>query len=171
MAASKFNATEGAALKKAMNEFDEKLKKAKEDNDTKMTNLINERNKLEAEAAKLNEDYAQGLITSLNAQKKQEEIQTKAASWEKKMSDYQDSAVKEENKLVKEEKELNEKYMVLMNQFNKLASMAIDEINADNRYKMIVNAVSVVKADPSLNISDLVLERVDALFEAGALNL
>jgi hypothetical protein len=34
---------------------------------------------------------------------------------------------------------------------------------------MIVNAVSVVDADPSLNISDLVLERVNALYEAGAL--
>ena len=47
----------------------------------------------------------------------------------------------------------------------------IDEINADGRYKMIINAVSVVDADPALNISNLVLERVDALYEAGALEL
>jgi hypothetical protein len=34
---------------------------------------------------------------------------------------------------------------------------------------MIVNAVSVVDADPTLNISDLVLQKVDELYAAGAL--
>jgi hypothetical protein len=34
---------------------------------------------------------------------------------------------------------------------------------------MIVNAVSVVDADPTLNISDLVLQKVDELYTAGAL--
>jgi outer membrane protein len=75
----------------------------------------------------------------------------------------------EGQELQKEEQALNEEQMVLMNRFKNLASKAIDEINADRRYKMIINAVSVVDADPALNISDLVLERVNVLYEAGDL--
>ena len=56
-----------------------------------------------------------------------------------------------------------------MNRFQALTRKALDEINADKRYKMILNAVSVVDADPSLNISDIVLKSVDELYEAGAL--
>ena len=56
-----------------------------------------------------------------------------------------------------------------MNRFQKLTRLALDEINADKRYKMIVNAVSVVDADPTLNISDVVLKKVDELYEANAL--
>ena len=62
-----------------------------------------------------------------------------------------------------------EEQMVLMNRFQAIAREAIADINADRRYKMIVNAVSVVDADPTLNISDIVLKRVDELYEAGAL--
>ena len=54
----------------------------------------------------------------------------------------------------------------IMNRFKDLVNKAIEEVNADRRYKMIINAVSVVDANPELNISDLVLERVDALYEA-----
>ena len=157
MAASKLNAIDGVALETAMNEFQQKLTKAKQTNDTKMANLMAE--------------YAKGFITSLDAQKKQDEIQTKAATWEEKMTNYQKTALKEEENYAKQEQDLNERYMVLLNKFKKLASLAIDEINADGRYKMIINAVSVVNADPALNISNLVLERVDALYEAGALEL
>lgn len=171
MAASKLNAIDGVALETAMNEFQQKLSKAKQTNDTKMANLMAERDKLEAEVAKLNDEYAKGFITSLDAQKKQDEIQTKAATWEEKMTNYQKAALKEEENYAKQEQDLNERYMVLLNKFKKLASLAIDEINADGRYKMIINAVSVVDADPALNISNLVLERVDALYEAGALEL
>lgn len=171
MAASKLNAIDGVALETAMNEFQQKLTKAKQTNDTKMANLMAERDKLEAEVAKLNDEYAKGFITSLDAQKKQDEIQTKAATWEEKMTNYQKTALKEEENYAKQEQDLNERYMVLLNKFKKLASLAIDEINADGRYKMIINAVSVVDADPALNISNLVLERVDALYEAGALEL
>jgi outer membrane protein len=56
--------------------------------------------------------------------------------------------------------------MVLMNKFQNLSRRAINELNADKRYKMIVNAVSVVDADPTLNISDIVLKRVDELYAA-----
>jgi Skp family chaperone for outer membrane proteins len=85
------------------------------------------------------------------------------------MNNFQTSVQTEGQELQKEEQALNEEQVVLMNRFKELATKAIDEINVDRRYKMIINAVSVVDADPTLNISDLVLERVDALYVAGEL--
>ena len=169
MAASKFYATEGVALETKMQNFQQKSLTVQEGWAKKEQNLANEYNKLQAEAAKLEEDYAKGLITTLNAQKKQEEIQKKANTIQTKMNNFQTTVQTEGQDLQKEEQALSEEQMVLMNRFKEIATKAIDEINADGRYKMIINAVSVVDADPSLNISDLVLERVDALYEAGEL--
>ena len=169
MASSKFFANEGVALETKVKDFQQKSLTIQEGWAKKEQNLANEYNKLQAEAAKLEEDYAKGLITTLNAQKKQEEIQTKANTIQTKMNNFQTSVQNEGAELQNEEQALNEEQMVVMNRFKELATKAIDEINADRRYKMIINAVSVVDADPALNISDLVLERVDALYEAGAL--
>lgn len=169
MAASKFYATEGVALETKMQNFQQKSRTVQEGWAKKEQNLTNEYNKLQSEAAKLEEDYAKGLITTLNAQKKQEEIQTKANTIQTKMANFQSTVQTEGQDLQKEEQALGEEQMVLMNRFKEIATKAIDEINADGRYKMIINAVSVVDADPALNISDLVLERVDALYEAGEL--
>lgn len=169
MASSKFFANEGVALETKVKDFQQKSLTIQEGWAKKEQNLANEYNKLQAEAAKLEEDYAKGLITTLNAQKKQEEIQTKANTIQTKMNNFQTTVQNEGAELQNEEQALNEEQMVVMNRFKELATKAIDEINADRRYKMIINAVSVVDADPALNISDLVLERVDALYEAGAL--
>ena len=169
MAASKFYATEGVALENKVQNFQQKSLTIQDSWAKKEQSLTNEYNKLQSEAAKLEADYAKGLITTLNAQKKQEEIQSKANSIQAKMQNFQTSAQAESQDLQKEEQALNEEQMVLMNRFKDLATKAIDEINADRRYKMIVNAVSVIDADPALNISDLVLERVNALYLAGEL--
>lgn len=169
MASSKFFANEGVALETKVKDFQQKSLTIQEGWAKKEQNLANEYNKLQAEAAKLEEDYAKGLITTLNAQKKQEEIQTKANTIQTKMNNFQTTVQNEGAELQNEEQALNEEQMVVMNRFKELATKAIDEINADRRYKMIINAVSVVDADPALNISDLVLERVDALYDAGAL--
>ncbi len=166
MASSKFNAKEGVELETKMQNFQQKSLATQEGWKKKEENLANEYNKLQVEAAKLEEDYAKGLITTLNAQKKQEEIQTKANSIQTKMNNFQATVQTEGQDLQVEEQNLNEEYVVLMNRFKNLVSKAIDEINADRRYKMIINAVSVVDANPELNISDIVLERVDALYEA-----
>lgn len=166
MAASTFYANEGVALETKMQNFQQKSSTTQENWTKKEQSLANEYNKLQTEAAKLEEDYAKGLITTLNAQKKQEEIQTKANSIQTKMNNFQATVQKEGQELQVEEQNLNEEYMVLMNRFKDLVNKAIEEVNADRRYKMIINAVSVVDANPELNISDLVLERVDALYEA-----
>ena len=121
---------------------------------------------MQNDAAKLNEDYQKGLITTLNAQQKGEELAKKEQSIQSRYNSLQSSAQKEAEKLAKEEQDLMEAQMVLMNKFQDLTRRAIAEINADRRYKMILNAVSVIDADPTLNISDLVLKKVDELYAA-----
>ena len=85
------------------------------------------------------------------------------------MTALQTTVQSEGAKLQTEEQALAEEQVVLMNRFQELARQAINTINADRRYKMIINAVSVVDADPTLNISDLVLKQVDELYAAGTL--
>lgn len=167
LASSKFNA-ECVAFETKMQEFRDKSVKTQEGWQKKEQGLAYEYNKLQSDAAKLEEEYAKGLITTLNAQKKQEEMQTKAASIQTRMNNFQSTVQKETAELAKEEQNLNEEYMVIMNRFQDLVNKAVKEINADRRYKMIVNKVAVVDANPELNISDLILERVDALYEAAS---
>ena len=169
MASSKLFASEGSALETKVKEFQQRAATAQEGWAKKEQNLANEYNKLQAEAAKLEQDYAKGLITTLNAQQKQEEIQKKGANIQTKMNNFQTTVQTEGQELQAEEQALAEEQVVIMNRFKELANKAIEELNADRRYKMIINAVSVVDADPALNISDLVLERVNTLYEAGAL--
>lgn len=169
MASSAFYAKEGVAFETKMQNFQQKSATTQEAWAKKEQNLANEYNKLQAEAAKLEQDYAKGLITTLNAQQKQEELQKKGESIQTRMTALQTTVQTEGQALQKEEQTLGEEQMVLMNRFQELTRKALDEINADKRYKMILNAVSVVDADPSLNISDVVLKSVDELYEAGAL--
>ena len=124
---------------------------------------------MQNDAVKLQQDYEKGLITTLNAQQKGQELAEKEQSIQSRMSSLQTTIQKEGEELAKEEQALAEEQMVIMNRFQELTRKALDEINADKRYKMIINAVSVVEADPSLNISSLVLKKVDELYEAGTL--
>lgn len=169
MAQSKLFAAEGKALEAKMQDFQTRATAAQEGWAKKEQSLASEYNKLQADAEKLQQDYAKGLITSLNAQQKQEELQKKGESIQTRMTALQTTVQTEGQALQKEEQALGEEQMVLMNRFQELTRKALDEINADKRYKMILNAVSVVDADPSLNISDVVLKSVDELYEAGAL--
>ena len=169
MAQSKLFAAEGKALEAKMQDFQTRAAAAQEGWAKKEQSLASEYNKLQADAEKLQHDYAKGLITSLNAQQKQEELQKKGESIQTRMTALQTTVQTEGQALQKEEQALGEEQMVLMNRFQELTRKALDQINADKRYKMILNAVSVVDADPSLNISDIVLKSVDELYEAGAL--
>ena len=166
---SKIYAKEGAALQAKVQTFQEKAASVQESWAKKEQNLANEYTKLQNEAIKLQQDYEKGLITTLNAQKKSEELATKEQSIQSRLSTLQSSAQTEGEQLAKEEQALAEEQAVIMNRFNTLVRKAIDEINADKRYKMIVDGMTVIDADPSLNISDLVLAKVDELYEAGTL--
>lgn len=169
MASSKLYATVGSALEAKVKEFQQRATTAQESWAKKEQNLANEYNKLQSDAMKLQQDYEKGLITTLNAQQKQEDLQKKGESIQTRMNALQSTVQTEGQKLQEEEMALTEEQAVLMNRFQQLTRLALDQINADKRYKMIVNAVSVVDADPTLNISDVVLKKVDELYEAEAL--
>ena len=170
LASSKLYATDGKAWETKRDDFQARATAAQESWAKSEQSLANEYTKLQNDAIKLQQDYEKGLITTLNAQQKGEELAKKEQSIQTRMSSLQTTVQKESEKLAQEELAIAEEQMVLMNRFNELTRKALAEINADGRYKMILNAVSVIDADPSLNISSLVLKKVDELYEAGALN-
>ena len=107
---------------------------------------------LQNEMQQLAEKYQKGLITTRNAQEKEQELQKRAASLQ--------SAAQ------KEGKELEEENIVFQNRLNDLIMRAIQDINADKKYKMIMQATSLLDADESLNISEAVLAKVNELYAA-----
>lgn len=166
LASSSIYAKEGKSLEEKMVAFQTKMTTSQESWAKKEQGLAAEYSKLERDAAKLQEDYQKGLITTLNAQQKQEELQKKGNNIQNRVNNLQATMQSEAQTLQTEEQTLAEEQMVLMNKFHDLTRRAIAEINADGRYKMILNAVSVVDADPTLNISDLILKKVDELYAA-----
>ncbi len=128
--------TEGKAL-------EEKTQKAQETWAKKQQNL-------QYQANQLQEKFQKGLITSFNAQKEQEELQKKAVNLE--------------NTVQEEGRKLEEESLVFMNRTQDLIMRAVQEINADKKYKMIVNASALLDADTTLNITEQVLEVVNRLY-------
>lgn len=170
LASSKLYAAEGKALEAKMQEFQTRATAAQEGWTKSEQSLAAEYNKLQNDAVKLQQDYEKGLITTLNAQQKGEELAKKEQSIQTRMNTLQSTVQKEGEQLAKDEQALAEEQLVIMNRFQELTRKALEEINADKRYKMILNATSVIDADPTLDISSLVLKKVDELYEAGALN-
>ena len=138
LAESEIYKTEGVALQ-------EKTQKAQNSWAQKEQNL-------QYEAVQLQEKYQKGLITTADAQKQQESI-------EKKISNYQTSAQKEAETL-------DEENYVFSNRTQDLILRAIQSINADKKYKMVVNSTALLDADPALDISDAVLAKVNDLYAA-----
>ena len=111
---------------------------------------------LQAEAAQLQEKYEKGLITSRDAQAQQESIQKRVAS-------YQANAQKEAQTL-------DEENFVFSNRAQDLLQRAVKEINADGKYKLIINASALIDADTTLNITPAVLAKVNELYAADKKN-
>ena len=107
---------------------------------------------LQAEAAQLQEKYQKGLITTRDAQATQESTQKRVAS-------YQANAQKEAQSL-------DEENYVFTNRAQDLLHRAVQEINADKRYKLIVNASALIDADTTLDITAAVLAKVNELYAA-----
>lgn len=128
--------TEGVALRNKIAKAEEKF--AKKDQD------------LQKEMQQLAEKYQKGLITTRDAQTKEQELQKRAAA-------LQQQAQKEVPALQEEE-------MVLNNRVNDLIQRAIKAINADKKYKLIVNSTALLDADESLNITEQVLAKVNELY-------
>ncbi len=105
---------------------------------------------LQSKAAQLQEKYQKGLITTADAQKEQQQI-------EKNVAAYQNAAQKEAQTL-------EEENYVFTNRAQDLLQRAVKQINADKKYKLILNAASLIDADTTLNITPLVLETVNKLY-------
>lgn len=166
---SKLYAKEGEELNKKVQDYQQRLVAAQQSWAQREQGLAAEYNKLQNDAVKLQQDYEKGLITTLNAQQKSEELATKEQSIQSRMNSLQSTVQSESQTLAAEEQALAEEQMVVMNRFNTLLRLAIGEINADKRYKMIIDGMTVIDSDPTLNISSLVLQKVDELYEGGAL--
>ena len=107
---------------------------------------------LQYEATQLQEKYQKGLITTADAQKQHESI-------ERKITNYQTSAQKEAESL-------DEENFVFSNRTQDLILRAIQAINAEKKYKMVVNSTALLDADPALDISDAVLAKVNEFYAA-----
>lgn len=129
---------EGAALQ-------EKTQKAQ-------TSWAQKEQNLQAEAAQLQEKYQKGLITTNDAQAQQQSI-------EKRVASYQSSAQKEAQAL-------DEENYVFTNRAQDLLHRAVQEINGDKKYKLIINATALIDADSTLNITPAVLAKVNELYAA-----
>ena len=107
---------------------------------------------LQSEAAPLQEKYQKGLITTNDAQAQQQSIEKSEAA-------YQSSAQKEAQAL-------DEENYVFTNRAQDLLHRAVQDINADKKYKMIVNSTALIDADTTLNITPAVLAKVNELYAA-----
>ena len=107
---------------------------------------------LQSEAAQLQEKYQKGLITTNDAQAQQQSI-------EKRVASYQSSAQKEAQAL-------DEENYVFTNRAQDLLHRAVQEINGDKKYKLIINATALIDADSTLDITPAVLAKVNELYAA-----
>ena len=138
LAQSELFLTEGDALQK-------KTEKAQESWAKKGQNL-------EYEAAKLQEKYQKGLITTANAQAEQQKLEQRAAALQQAQQ--------------KEAQALEEENYVFTNRAQDLLRRAVEAVNSDRRYKLIINASALIDADTTLNISEQVLAKVNELYKA-----
>ena len=102
------------------------------------------------------------MITSITYQQKGEDLQRRYA-------EFQTTVQNEADKLMKKEQTILEEQQVLSTRFTTLLKMAVDNINSDKKYKMVVTNDVIISADESLNISALVLAEMDRLYDEGAL--
>ena len=136
LAESEIFKTEGVALQ-------EKTEKAQKSWAQKEKNL-------QYEATQLQEKYQKGLMTTADFQQKGQALEKRAAN-------FQTNAQKEMQSL-------EEENFVFTNRSQDLLMRAIKEINAEGKYKMVVNATALLDAAASLDISDAVLAKVNELY-------
>ena len=115
--------------------------------------LANRERNLNSEMQQLNDKYQKGLITTRDAETKMQELQKRAASWQ--------------NSAQKSMKELEEENFVFQNRLKDLVSRAIQNINAEHKYKMVINKnMALLEADTTLDISKAVLVKMNELYKA-----
>ncbi len=106
---------------------------------------------IQKEVAQLQQKYQNGLITTANAQKEQQSLETRAREFGERTQ--------------KEMRTLEEENTVFANRTQKLIMEAVANINKDKKYKMIVNASALIDADTTLDISTIVLKELNELYK------
>lgn len=167
---SKMSQIEGAAFEKKFTDFSNKVKKYQDKAGKTQQSWQNKETAFANEAQKIQDDYNKSMITGITAQQKSEDLQRRAGEYQKTMQREAESLAKDERKIAEEEAQLAEEQQVLDTRFARLVKLAVDNVNADGRYKMVISNVDIINAHESLNISSLVLAEMDKLYEEGALD-
>lgn len=114
--------------------------------------LTNREQDLQNKMQKLAERYQKGLITTRDAQQQERQLQDEAAK-------FQASAQKKIQ-------ELEEENVVLQNRINDFVMRAVQAVNSNKQYKMIIQSSALLDADEAYNLSEKVLAEVNALYAA-----
>lgn len=130
--------TEGEALRAKTEKAQQRLTSREQDLQNKMQ--------------KLAEKYQKGLITTRDAQQQERQLQDEAAK-------FQASAQKKIQ-------ELEEENVVLQNRINDFVMRAVQAVNSNKQYKMIIQSSALLDADEAYNLSEKVLAEVNALYAA-----
>ena len=138
LAESEIFKTEGVALR-------DKTEKAQK-------SWVQKEQRLQNEIVQLQEKYQKGLITTLKAQETEESLN-------KRVQNYQQS-------MQKEAAVLDEENFVLQNRINMLVAEAIEEINKDGKYKLILNSSALLDGSQALDITQDLLKIVNEKYAA-----
>ena len=104
------------------------------------------------EAAQLQEKYQKGLITSIKAAETEESLNKRIQSYQQSMQ--------------KEAAVLDEENFVLQNRINVLVAEAIEEINKDGQYKLILNSTALLDGASALDITKDLLQIMNEKYAA-----
>ncbi len=121
-------------------------------NEKTQQTLAQKEQKLQNELIQLQEKYQKGLITTIEAQRKEQDLQ-------KRIEAYQKSAQEQV-------KALEEENVVFQNKLGDLMARAIQDVNATGAYKLIINASALLDGAPELDITEVVLKKVNELYAA-----
>lgn len=155
-ASCKLSLVEGTELMKKVDAYEAEYKRVEAALQGKDQAIV-------AEFAKNEENYRNTMITSITYKNKYEEL-------ERRYAELQESKELEVARLAEKERAIAEEKVVLANRFADSVKRAVDNINSDKKYKMVVTSDMIISADESLNISALVLAEMDRLYDEGELN-
>lgn len=121
-------------------------------NEKTQQSLAQKEQKLQNELIQLQEKYQKGLITTIEAQRKEQDLQKRIEAYQKSAQE-QIKALEEEN-------------VVFQNKLGDLIGRAIQEINSTGTYKLILNASVLLDGAEELDITEVVLKKVNELYAA-----
>ena len=107
----------------------------------------------------MQEKYQKGLITTADFQQQGQALETRM---QKAQTNYENLQANYQKDAAAMQEELN----VLNNRIANYISQAVEELNADGRYKMIIDATMLVHASPELDMTPAVLAKVNELYAA-----